>query len=326
MKSICKACKNEFNTKLSVTQFCSRKCYSDASKITITCENPECKANLIIPKSSKKRFCNNICASKIIHKNHAETLKTTMLERYGVRHPAQLSTHAAKVRQTKKERYGNETYNNREKTKQTLLSKYGSKTYTNIEKTLQTKQEKYGDAAYNNRDKQKQTMLDKYGDTISPNMRESVTIRLANKTLGFASRKYKTYLTTLGVENISHVSEISTKKSVDALSKKYQDMIHGKIGTKFKLLFSELEYHGSEKYERYPFECKTCNTTFEGCVRNGLLPRCPTCNPHIAGYSKKEKEVVEYIKSIYTGKIIGTPNCKEKTRNIIFPKPKNART
>ena len=81
-----------------------------------------------------------------------EKIKKTNLERYEVECIFQNKDFIDKSEQTKLERYGSKTYNNKEKSKQTCLDKYG------VEYALQSEEIK---------NKIKQTNLEKYGVTCT---------------------------------------------------------------------------------------------------------------------------------------------------------------
>ena len=118
--------------------------------------------------------------------NFSETIKRNNVKKYGYEHTFQVPEFREKAKQTKKELYGDENYNNKIKHTQTCLDKYGVEYYTNrkgyiqtclnqynvintfqipefIEKAKQTKKELYGDENYTNRCKAKNTNLKKYG-------------------------------------------------------------------------------------------------------------------------------------------------------------------
>lgn len=73
----------------------------------------------------------------------------------------------AKIKATKFQNHGSETFNNSDKNKETKLNRYGSPTYNNPEKIISTNIEKYGSHSYTASDdgklKIKNTFLDKYG-------------------------------------------------------------------------------------------------------------------------------------------------------------------
>ena len=111
----------------------------------------------------------------------------TSKERYGSFEEMQ-KRNLAHGKQTRKEKYGDENYNNPKKREKTNIEKYGVKNYTNREKAnktikerynvnniselesvkekrSKTKKEKYGYENYNNQEKLKETCLLKYGTT-----------------------------------------------------------------------------------------------------------------------------------------------------------------
>lgn len=99
-----------------------------------------------------------------------------------------IESNIKKAKQTKKDKYGDENYNNRDKSKQTCLirynassplgnseiinkgkktkkERYGDEKYNNITKIKHSKLERYGDSSYVNKEKAKQTCLARYGET-----------------------------------------------------------------------------------------------------------------------------------------------------------------
>jgi hypothetical protein len=116
--------------------------------------------------------------------NNIEQNKETCFERYGdwainvsrnkfcndngVDNVSQLPGISKKVADTKEERYGTSTYNNREQCRSTCLERYGVENYNNPQMSKQTKLEKYGDSNYTNREQAKNTMLSNIGyDNVS---------------------------------------------------------------------------------------------------------------------------------------------------------------
>ena len=74
----------------------------------------------------------------------------------------------SKLKETKKERYGDENYNNRNKARETCLERYGVgmalQSGSIREKSKNTKKERYGDENYNNSSKSRITKKERYGD------------------------------------------------------------------------------------------------------------------------------------------------------------------
>ena len=113
-----------------------------------------------------------------------------------------------KIKKTKKERYGDENYNNNEKYKETCLKKYGAdnamKNEKNIEKLKKTNQERYGGNSPTQNEgvlkKRETTYLKKYG-FITNLMCEDTKEKIK-----------ETNLERYGVENVSQNKQIKKKK------------------------------------------------------------------------------------------------------------------
>lgn len=124
-----------------------------------------------------------ICGKKLIYKRGFNTYCSSTCQNND-------PDKQEKTKKTKKERYGDENYNNVSKAKQTCLDKYGVESYcstqdfiektkkTNLErygvewglslettkeKTRKTKKERYGDENYNNRELAEKTTFQRYG-------------------------------------------------------------------------------------------------------------------------------------------------------------------
>lgn len=110
----------------------------------------------------------------------------TNLKKYGKKYQVLTENFKKKSKLTKKEKYGNEKYTNREKfietcnnryecnnvfqleevknkSKNTKKEKYGDENFRNVKKQRKTKKEKYGDINYNNPEKREKTCLERYG-------------------------------------------------------------------------------------------------------------------------------------------------------------------
>ena len=78
------------------------------------------------------------------------------------------------------------------------------------------------------------------------------------------------------------------------MSAKYNELLNSdKYNTKVKPLFSLKEYKGV--YKDHNWLCLKCGEEFEDCLNNMKVPRCPTCNPRLAGRSVGEKEVFDFL-------------------------------
>lgn len=98
-------------------------------------------------------------------------MDSTMRDKYGVISPMAVSEISDKANHTKKDRYGDEHFNNRPKAIQTCLEKYGVPVSIQADsvkkKVFETKQARYGDPTFNNTAKSRQTLMDKYGVTCT---------------------------------------------------------------------------------------------------------------------------------------------------------------
>lgn len=99
-------------------------------------------------------------------------------------------------------------------------------------------------------------------------------------------------------------------------------IFHGnRLNNEVLPLFLESEYIDVNK--KYKFKCKKCNYIFEDNLDDGKIPRCNKCYPYIIN-SKSEFEIIDFLKSIYSGKIIHGDRkiLKGKEIDIFLPKLK----
>ena len=131
-------------------------------KKCVTCNN-----DFNYGRHNKKLNCSKECLRiyNEIHKN--ERMKKTfdaIESKYGVRAFSLTEDFDKKVKKTKKEKYGDENYNNFEKIKETNKQKYGVDSPLELlsthKKSKQTKQTSYGDENFNNREKAKKKTED----------------------------------------------------------------------------------------------------------------------------------------------------------------------
>ena len=310
---------------------CSYKCMA-ADKFK---ESHEIRSCIICGTSfnsyiiKEKNTCSLDCLKKLISseevkKKRKESLKTSLLNKYGVEHPSKISGFKEKVKKTKLEKYGDENYVNPEKAKLTKLEKYGDENYVNTNKAKETCIEKYG---VNNpskldkfTEKANNTKLKNFGESmISDNQMNILKNNLKDKKIGFGSSAaidgtYKKY----GVP-VATMNKDIIKKVIDTTHDKFYDtLIHGeRLQNKFIPLFTKDEYIGTRENDGksiyYKFKCLECKNIFFGSLDDGGLPKCTVCNPSTR--SKYEIEIYEYIKSLVSdhGEIL------TNTKNIISP-------
>ena len=262
-----------------------------------------------------KRYCSPGCAfEEIDYSVIKEKRKSTLMEKYGVDHPAKMENHVEKVKKTKKRKYGDENYNNIEKMKETCEERYGGVGFASDEineKIKTTCQEIYGDLNYNNREKFIKTLEEKYNQKIPPKALKKLKKRLEKGEVGFGSDKYLNSIREKydeeDLENVSQAEEIKREKKKNRLKEKYEKLFDNpKFSDKVDPLFSFDNYEGgylenAEKtVPRYPFKCKECGEEFEDRLHAGNVPRCPNCYDgwnHV-GASEKEKMVANFMEEI----------------------------
>jgi len=189
--------------------------------------------------------------------------------------------HLLDIKKTKKERYGNENYNNREKaietnlrlfknicpvhginegkakiTKLNNIDKNGLNSFDRqIIKSKQTKLERYGNENYNNIEKQREVMNNLYGGYTL------VSKILSNKVKNTLLEKYGTdnYFKSEAYKNKFKNNEFvfNLMAKVYETKKKNNSFIGSKIEQEFKKLLNifELVYEQNYRSDLYPFNC-----------------------------------------------------------------------
>lgn len=162
------------------------------------CLNEGCNKDVKFKNTLKKgysKFCSLKCA------NESSLIKELTIqgnkEKYGVNYFSQTEGFIEKVKKTKKERYGDEKYNN-------------------LEKAFKTKKEKYGDGKYINTDKVKETNLKKYG-VENPFSSKEIQDKIK-----------KTIIKKYGVDHPSKATEVKELKEqirINKLKDRYKGLI-----------------------------------------------------------------------------------------------------
>ena len=203
------------------------------------------------------------------------------IEKHNIYTCSSKCAHAAgKNKKTKKEKYGDENYNNTEKRKQKKLERYGDENYCNSEKISEshknkteeekqeivnkrekTKEEKYSDPHFNNREKNKKTLKDKYGiehnsqmEVFPQKMKETWEKKTKKEIQEIINKRSKTFLKLYGVDHISKTEEFS--KLMKALWKNKSDHEIQEIISKSKR--TKLINHGDPNFNNREQSVKTC--------------------------------------------------------------------
>ena len=236
-----------------------------------------------------------------------EKIKKTMLERYGVEHPLQNKELMKKSQETCRSHYGveNPLQSNeiKEKLIQTSLKKYGTKYPNQNEevrhKVIDTTIKNWGGigrASFELNEKFETSCLRKFG------------VRNPLKSSDVKQKIKETNFKRFGAKTFAE-SEIAKKLVYEKL---FADEFVVPLFT-----FEEYLEHFDERYEyEWEWKCRKCGHKFKQNFRKSAFKlndndiikvRCRKCYPLLSCFSKKEKEVVAFIKSIYSGTVL--ENC-----------------
>ena len=272
------------------------------------------------------------CCSK---KCSLEKTKKTNLEKYGVEYLSQNENIKEKIKKTNLEKYGVEfTFQNediKDKIKETNLEKYGVEFVLQSkeikDKSKKTNLEKYGVDNVSKIDfikkKKKETTFNNYG-VYYPLQNENIKEKLKFDNLekyGFEyatqnkNIKEKTKITNLnkyeveyGLQNVN-IKEKSKKSNlnkygVEFFSKSEISKLNSVIGQHpnyIKYIDDRISLFKCDLNKEHEFKINSDN--FHGRIKSNL-PLCTICYPIGDQKSIKEKILLEYITSIYSGKVI----------------------
>lgn len=220
-----------------------------------------------------------------------------------------------KIKNTKLKKYGSETYVNPDKAKQTCLERYGvdnaSKSQVIVDKIKSTNQSKYGTDSFFVTDEFKKKTVE-YNQT-------NFGVDHVSQRSDVKDKKELTCINRHGVKNPFQSAEIKDKIRSDCVEKFGVDhhskrpVVRDKMRTtgcamtfngvvdrlknmsNCTPLFSEKEYIGAYRENRYEFRCNMCENSFFDHI-DSHLPRCPKCFP--INTSKVQSEIIEFIRTI----------------------------
>ena len=244
----------------------------------------------------RQQCCSTSCSAK--NENKYNKMKKTCKKKYGVEHFSKSKKFSEKIRNTWNNKSKEEIKAFNESCEKTHFERYGCK------RPLQKKQFKQ---------KVKQTNLEKYG-VENPFQVDSIKDKIKETNV----KKY-------GVDNPRKSSQI-LNKSKESYKKRFIKILIEKMKNYAIPMFDENEYDNIRK--KYKWKCVKCGSVFEQNIHknqiNGKIqhiPRCLNCYPHLSGYSFLEKELVDFIKSIYDGRIITNNRkiLKGKELDIYLP-------
>ena len=319
----CKYCGKEITKLLfNESRYCSRSCGSYASKEQ---KQQTCLERYGVPFYSStekyKQIMKDNYNSKSEEDKQAIVNKrtNTMIDRYGAKNPLQVKEFLDKAQQTCLERYGVKSYMSSEEgkthIKRVMLEKYGDEDYLHSKecqrKAQQTCLEKYGSVIYigskEYSEQRRQDNLEKYGVEYY-----SQTDEWKNKIKKVSLKKY-------GVENYFQSNEFLEIRKKHNLEKygvesyfqtdsflsyrrthNYDSFLEVLQSKHLKMLSSYEEYISFK--DDLLFECIDCGYTFTNNAHAPTKMCCKNCSNK--PYSKKEKELVSWIKETFNYDII----------------------
>ncbi len=204
--------------------------------------------------------------------NYGKVLEERLYKKYGVKNVSQLPGVTEKTKNTHNERYGGMGFGSielREKGRLTNEKRHGSKTFNNKGKRANTCIDKYGKESYfatdEFKDKYKSTCIEKYG-VDNPSKSEQVKKTISDKNKSVRARQ-----TMMEHNDIIEVKDKSFVVKCDE---------NCSCGGCF-----EIQKHVYFRRTRLGIE------------------KCTVKNP-IKKYAELENTLIEYVKSIYSGKIL----------------------
>lgn len=238
---------------------------------------PECGKRInvygIVQNRKHIKYCSVECGKSARERNK----KKTCLEKYGAEYPLQSKQVQEKILKTVVEKYGVRST--------TLVPEVRAKQIETIKKRLGVECPLQSESV---REKIKKTNLDRYG--VENPMQDS---NIQQKAVQTNIEKY-------GVENPSQRKDVAQKKVRSRRENFYKSFVGIiKSNRNLSVLSDKDEYVSGQDVL---YRCDTCGTEFRSESRDTQKTFCPVC--YGARYSKKEKDVLDYIKSFYSGLII----------------------
>lgn len=276
------------------------------------------KCNALTGYSSK--CCSHRCAQ--LDPDHIKKQEELSLAKYGTKRP-QMSdivkskmkktlsekpksfwdNAAEKRKQSCKEKYGVESISQvdeiRNRKSNTMLNKSDEEMHDRLSKTRQTKRIRYGNENFVNTEKIKNTIQEhiksdnNYWKNISEKRKQS------------CREKY-------GVDHPIKLQSVKNKIKTSHFIKSFNEYISK--SEYVKPLF-DAEFYVTHIHDSLEWQCKECGNKFLSKVGDQIYfpARCLNCHPLHEPVSRPEKEIVEFLKTIYDGEII------ENDRTLIKP-------
>ena len=241
-----------------------------------------------------------------------------------------------KKKETIKNKYGGEHYMKDEKVRKkfndTMVERYGVKWAQQSEdirdKSLETYKNNPNKEEINRKrgEKIKEIFKERGDEIIKKRMETKIkkygSIENYNKMFNESFRK--TSQEKYGVDHHFSSEEFQNKR-IESYEKRLTQEINDIIVDDFEYINRDI---GETGYISIDLRCNKCSELFTiGLVslRNRHYEKadiCLKCNPRLSGKSKKELEVLDYIKTIYNGDVSGNVKIDGKEVDIYLPEYK----
>ncbi len=294
------------------------------------CNNPNCtnKTKFRNLKVGYDKYCSNICASR-----YNKTPENIQKQIDSYKNNNNKEEILKKRKNTKKEKYGDENYNNRIKAKETCNEKYGVEYYSSTdeckEKIEKTCIEKFGYKSHHQspliKEKKRQTCLKNHNaeypaqnkeilkrqqDTILKNNGLDFHKRIAiefwknitnEEKININDKREDTCLERYGIKKFG-----AHKEFIERRKKSFKITLYNKIRQKLKILNLDILQEFDDIREDVQIKCLVCNKIYINKWYNIIsgYGRCPTCNPRNKP-SKYENEILEFIRSFNIEVLLG---------------------
>ena len=289
----CQYCGKEIRKKLyNASRYCSKSCGTYATK---QMKEETCLKNYGVKDySATDEYKNHML--EISQKRTEEEKqsivdkrKKTMMDRYDAECALKVNKFKEKKNKTTKDRYGVENYAQTEEWKNYFYSLWTDEKKKEVaEKIKHTVNQKYGVNYYLQTEEFKENRKKKIQEKYDVDY-YSQTEEWKNKIKSTSKEKY-------GVEYY-----FQSKDFLSNERKKYYDKFIKLLDEKnFTMISSKEDYINLK--EQLLFKCNDCGTEFYNNGNKIFYVYCPHCNTKL--YSHKEKEVFNYVKSIYSGAVI----------------------
>lgn len=210
---------------------------------------------------------------------------------------------AEKRRMTNIEKYGTDSVSRieavRARKSEAMLRMPDEKKKTRLEKTRLTKLKKYGNEKFVNTEKTK--------ETTAKNAKSN-----PDYWTNILEKRRKSCIEKYGVDSPLKIQSVKDSIRLSHIRKSFNECISK---SEYAQPLFDADYYAAHRHDDLPWKCKECGGEFAAKVGDQMYfpARCLKCHPLHEQVSRPEKEMAEFIKSIYGGEVI------ENDRTVIGP-------